>query len=607
MTSPLTLSAGGPLYRRAAELAPPLLLIVVGLALTQVLTLFQEVTLTLWLIYGLLALSMSVVWGKAGIFSFGQTALFGLAGYAFGVVGINLEPHTGDTLLALVAAAAVAGGVAAILGYVMFYGRVSDVYVAIITLAFTLVLLTVFGSTASPKYHVGDALIGGYNGMTGIPPLELHLPNATPLQLDRSGTYMFTLAVAGLAYLGVVVLLQRPFGRVLAAIRDNEMRTSLLGYDVRKYKLIVFAVGGAIAGLAGACYGAWGGFLNPQPFSLPFASLVVIWVMVGGRSSLSGAFLGAIAVSALSAYLGGALASETTLVLGAVFIATVLLLPNGIVPLFSKWARILVRYEPNASAPAPAMALERPKSTSRLTVSDVAKRFGGVHALNGVSLEFEPNRLYCLIGPNGAGKSTLFSLLAGQNGVTSGRIRIAESDVTKQSSHERARLGLGIKLQVPAIYRTLTVAENIWLAAYARYRDARKADGLVTATLEEVGLSRRRNTIANELSHGEQQWVEMGMVLSAAPQIILLDEPTAGMTHEETLKTVELVKRLGETATVVVVEHDMEFVARLGAPITLLHQGKVFASGSYSTLREMPEVLDIYLGRPLADTPVAAG
>jgi branched-chain amino acid transport system permease protein len=580
--------------RRATGVAgPPLLLTAVGLGLTQALSLYQEVTLTLWLAYGLLGLSLALAWGRGGIFSFGQTAFFGVAGYAFGVIAINLEPISHETLSAL-AGAALAGALLALgLGYFMFYGRVSDVYVAIITLAVTLVLLAVFTSTSGPQYRIGRAELGGYNGMTGIPGVELGLPGALSVALARDGTYVFVVVLCGLVYLALQVLLASPFGRVVAAVRENELRTELLGYDVRRYKLAVFTLAGAIAGLAGGVYAAWGGFLNPAPFSLAFAALVVIWVMVGGRTTLAGAFLGAVAVSGLSSYLGGVLPSQTTLVLGALLIAVVLLLPQGLVPAAG---RALGRLLPPAPLVlAPGQPLKRSRAPRGLVVSEVVKRFGGVAALDGVSLTFEPNRLYCLIGPNGAGKSTLFNLLAGRARPNAGQVLHEGRPITRLAPHRRARRGIGIKLQVPAIYHRLTVHENVWLAAHAR--DARRADGLVTTVLAQLGLAERAGELAGELSHGEQQRLEIGMVLAAQPEIVLLDEPTAGMTREETLRMADLIKGLAAVATVVVVEHDMEFVARLDEAVTVLHEGRVFASGRYRELRQDPRVQDIYLGR----------
>lgn len=220
---------------------------------------FRALQFIVWTCYGLLALSLTLVWGQGGIFSFGQAAFFGLGGYAYGVAAINLIGRSGETVSALVVAALIGAAASAILGYFMFYGDLGDVYVAIVTLATTLVLLTFFSSTASPSYHIGDALLGGYNGMVAIPPLGYK--NQLPLTTQQF--LVVVVIAAAVITVGLRILMRRPFGRIVAAVRENEERTQLLGYDVRRHKLLVFALGGAIAGVAGAGYAAWGQFVNP--------------------------------------------------------------------------------------------------------------------------------------------------------------------------------------------------------------------------------------------------------------------------------------------------------------------------------------------------------
>lgn len=562
---------------------------------------------TLWAVYGLLALSFTFVWGHGGIFSFGQAAFFGIGAYAFGAAAINISPDTGETVSALLVAAAVAALVAALLGYFIFYGNVGDVYVAIITLAVTLVLLTVMSSTADPKYHVGDALLGGYNGMVGIPPMML----GDPIGLSSKQMFVFTSIVAVAVTLGIRVLLRRPFGRVLAGTRENELRTQLLGYDVRRYKLVAFTIGGAIAGLAGGLYAAWALFVNPSVFTLSQAALVAIWVLVGGRSSLLGAFVGVVLVQGLSTSLGGAGGSWTPIVLGAVMIAVVLLLPGGVVPALDQSLRTLVhRMRPPALAPAAAsragsgdeqlealMSERRDGAAKSITGTSLAKRFGGVHALRDVSLEVPAGSVAALIGPNGAGKSTCFNLLAGRYAPTAGRVLLGDEDVTRLRPDARARRGLGIKLQVASYYGQLTVRENLWLAAYAMTRDVRRAEEQTDRALAWLGMEAKAELVASALSHGEHQWLEIGMVVCGAPSVMLLDEPTAGMSRQETSRTVDLIRAVGVHTTVVVVEHDMEFLRQLDAPVTMFHQGELFASGSIEELRRDERVLDTYLGR----------
>ncbi len=586
------------------ELAVAAVVAVVGLFFARAIPEFRAQEWTQWVLYGLLALSFAFIWGHAGIFSFGQAAFFGLGGYTYGVVGINLINSTGETITALAAGAVVAAVVAAAVGYFLFYGEVGEVELAIITLAISLVLLTVASSTAGPQYHVGDAMLGGYNGMVGVPPLSYGFSGGIPLPVGNADLLAVFIALSALTVAGLRILLHRPFGRVVVALRQNELRTKLLGYDTRRYKLTVFVIGGAIAGLAGAGYAAWGTFINPTVFALSQAALVAIWVLVGGRRSLVGAFVGVVVIQQLTSTLGGSGGTATPIVLGAVLIAVVLVLPGGIVPaLWSALLRVAPGLAPRPPALPAAAEGDLPREAGlaggggALQAEGLSKMFGGVTAVDTVSARFGERGVHSLIGPNGAGKSTFFNLLVGRYRPTRGRVRLGERDITHRRMDQRAQDGIGIKLQVASIYADLPVLENLWLAAYARRRDARAADARAVAVLDWLGLRERAHAPAGELSHGEQQWLEIGMVVAAQPDVILLDEPTAGMTREETARTGQLVRTLGEHASVIVVEHDMEFVRRLDAPVTMFHEGKVFARGSIDELRRDERVLDVYLGR----------
>lgn len=559
---------------------------------------------TLWVIYGLLALSFTFVWGHGGIFSLGQAAFFGVGGYMYGAAGINLAEQTNETLSALLIGALAAALFAAALGYLMFYGNVGDVYVAIITIAVTLVLLTFMASTADPSYHIGDALIGGYNGMIGIPPVTL--PGG--MVLEGNNLLFGAIVAAALTAYGLRLLLRRPFGRVLAGVRENEQRTQFLGYDVRRYKLFAFCLGAAIAGFAGGLFASWGAYINPDVFGLQAAALVAIWVLVGGRKALLGAFVGAAVVQGVTDELGASASGATIpILLGSVLIAIVLFLPEGIVPTLTDLAKRLVRWRPQRpSTPLPQagngqVPFHGSQDATSIEAVDLHKQFGGLAALEGASLEVAPNGVRCVIGPNGAGKSTLFNLLVGRYRPTSGEVLLGTKSLAGRRPDERARLGLGIKFQVPSIYADLPVFENVWLAAYAGQRNVAAATKQSEEVLAWLNLSDKMDEPASALSHGEQQWLEIGMVMARAPKVILLDEPTAGMTRAETDRAVELIHELAQFATVLVVEHDMEFVRQVGAPVTMFHDGRVFASGSLEEIRADERVLDIYLGRTAPD------
>lgn len=576
---------------------------------------------SLWAIQAILALSLVLIWGHGGIFSFGQAAVYGIGGYTYGFWAINFADNTGETLTAVLAAVVVGSAFAALLGYFMFYGNVNNVYVAIITLATSLVLFAFVNSTSGSEYRIGDAPFGGYNGMTRIPRLTWRLPGGASHELTRVQFLVVCVAAGLLIAVGIRMLSRRPFGRVAVAMQHNELRTELTGYNVRAHKLAVFTIGGGIAAFAGALFAAWGRFISPPVFSLTPAALVVIWVLVGSRNSVAGAFIGVLIVEGLSSWAGGSDGNNEPIVLGAILIFIVLLLPGGVIANAAKaWAWASKRADdrwPTASKPPPSAKSDQPqtaavpaiptfgwmteangdRTNSPISTRMVSKRFGGLTAVDSVSLEFPPQGVSCLIGPNGAGKSTLFGLLSGQYAVTEGSVMLDEQDLTRWPAYLRARHGIGVKLQVASIYKELSVHENLWLACYAMPHDHDLADARTQQLLDWLRLGEHAQDPAGTLSHGQQQWLEIGMVVATDPGVVLLDEPTAGMTREETRQTGELVAQLGERASVIVVEHDMEFVRQLDAPVTVLHRGRLFTQGSFDELSRDERILDIYLGR----------
>ena len=221
--------------------------------------------------------------------------------------------------------------------------------------------------------------------------------------------------------------------------------------------------------------------------------------------------------------------------------------------------------------------------------------FGGVVAVDQVDFNLRENELRCLIGPNGAGKSTFFKCLTGQLKPTFGDVVIRDLNVNRAHSHEIAGLGVGIKTQVPNVFEGLSVQENIWLAA-RRFHPAARARSLVEETLERVRLTDIRRETVNELSHGQRQWVELGMVISAEPWLVLLDEPAAGMTHDEVLLTAELIREINRTASLIVVEHDMQFIRMIADKVTVFHRGAILIEDTMDVVAADPTVREVYLG-----------
>jgi len=239
--------------------------------------------------------------------------------------------------------------------------------------------------------------------------------------------------------------------------------------------------------------------------------------------------------------------------------------------------------------------------TALLEISGASKHFGGVFAVADVDLAVQAGEIHCLIGPNGAGKSTLFKLVVGTYPPNSGRIVFRGTDITYAKSFARVKQGMSIKLQTPSVFKALPVRQNLHIALQDHV--ARDAIGVEENRLLEVlGLTSDANRLAGLLSHGQQQWLEIGMALALRPMLLLLDEPTAGLSPEETHRTGELVKRLNaEGTTVLVVEHDMAFVRQIATGVTVLHLGKVFARGSIDEIVSDPRVAEIYLGTAHAE------
>jgi len=240
-----------------------------------------------------------------------------------------------------------------------------------------------------------------------------------------------------------------------------------------------------------------------------------------------------------------------------------------------------------------------------LEVQDVTVTLDGFRALDGVSLRVMPRTVRVIVGPNGAGKSTLLDTITGRTRATRGRILYRGADVTRMAEHVIVRAGICRKLQTPGVLEHLTVFDNLAIAArrqkrwWAHFRagvaDAERA--AIDAVLADIGMADKADRLAAELAHGEKQWLEIGMVVASQAELLLLDEPTSGMTPAETARTAELIRRLARSATVVVIDHDMAFVENLAAPVTVLHLGRVLKEGDIRTLRDDPEVIAIYLGR----------
>jgi urea transport system permease protein len=301
-------------------------LVVAAILLWIMPMLISTYTLTVLVIYGMLGLSLGLIWGFGGILCFGQAAFFGLGAYTYAIAAINFGESTLPMLLAILVPAIFA----AMLGAIMFYGQLTDVYLGVITLVVTLILFKFMNSTAGPQYVIGSAKLGGYNGIPGFQ--TLNVPG-DPNAYIWGDIYFYVCAVALLiVYLLVTWLLRSSFGRITIGIRENETRLSLMGYDVAARKTVLFSIGAAIAGLSGALFANWGEIVTPSLFSLRQSAEIIIWCIVGGLGTRLGPIIGAAGLAYMKFMLGQQSLIDNTLITGLILVFFVLFLPKGIVP-----------------------------------------------------------------------------------------------------------------------------------------------------------------------------------------------------------------------------------------------------------------------------------
>ena len=325
-------------WRRHGPYLVMTLMVVLLFVLPQAADLFLLLQVTYYISMIVLALSMGFIWGYGGIMCFGQSMFFGLGGYAYAIAVNNFGDSTAPFFLSMIVPAAFA----ALLGYFMFFGRLNDVYVAVITLAVTLALYYFINSTSGDEYSIGKARLMGFNGISSIP--TLNWPGDPKAILFPDEAFYFAMGMLILTYIGLIMLLRSKFGRVVVAIRENELRAELLGYDVRVYKLATFVIGATIAGLAGCLSINYKAFISPNAFHLSLAAQIIMWVLVGGVGTLMGPIVGCVTLLYVSFMLGTAKIINTYFIFGLIVMMFVLVVPQGIVPTIRDWRDYLGRY-----------------------------------------------------------------------------------------------------------------------------------------------------------------------------------------------------------------------------------------------------------------------
>jgi branched-chain amino acid transport system permease protein len=549
---------------------------------------------TRFLVFAVFVLSLDFLIGVTGLVSFGHAMFFGLGAYALYFVSSTSE--AANALIAFPAAMLLAGGAAAVIGAIAVLTR--GFYFIMVTLAFGQMLFSLFFDTK---------IAGGSDGAYIYIKPEVAIGGMTLLDLDHRVTFFYVcLALLLASYLALLALARSPFGRVLQGIRWNENRLAALGYNTYVYKLLSFVIAGAFAGLAGVLYATVDGYVTPDLFGWRQSGLAIMMVVLGGVGTLFGPILGALSFSLVEEVLKteslvGPIAANWSLALGVFLIAVVLGAPRGI----AGWLEPQRR---GAATPSPAAAsgARRPGQGKMIETEGLSRAFGGLIAVNDVSLRLEPNKVHGVIGPNGAGKTTLINLLTGAMRSTSGRIRLDGEDITGLPQHAIARRGLGRSFQRTNIILPFTARENCLIAAQARHpeplrfslrRHAKAEEAEVAHVLQAVGLSERADVVAAHLSHGEQRQLEIAMLIASGAKLLILDEPLGGMGPEETGRVTALLRELSADHTVILVEHDMDAVFAVADTLTVLVEGKLLAHGPPQDIRRDPAVRKAYLGR----------
>ena len=549
---------------------------------------FWAYTLALYFLYAIAAMGIGLCWGQAGILPLGQAMFFGLAAYLSGLSLI----HFGDSwlLLVLLPASALAPGLLAWgIGLLVFRGRtLTGPFFAMITLALTLLAFQIANSW--------NDVTGGFNGLKNIPGL--------PGLSDFTDLYYISAAALAVCVLGVAWLRRAPAGVLWRAVAENEQRVRFCGFAVQNVKAVVFGISGVLAGIGGALYAPQQNLVTPQLCGFILSADLVIWAAVGGRATLYGPVVGAVLIGILTADLRDEI-SWWEVILAAIFIVVVLYFRQGLMgfvePLFERlWRRRAGRERDGPARPAGA-------EQTGFALDDVHVRVDRVRILEGLDLAVERPGVYCLIGPNGAGKTSCFNAMTGELPVRSGRIRILGRERTGVAADVLSRIGVGRKFQAPSLFPDLTVAENfnvgLWggrarLADLVRMRSHRWSSAILREAQARFPFLAEEDRRAGDLSHGQRQILELVMVLIAEPRLILLDEPSAGLSQAESREVVEAIRWVGSRlhACTVIVEHDMTFVREIADRIFVLHQGRLLASGTVAEIQADERVRAVYVG-----------
>ncbi len=543
------------------------------------------------------AMTVDVLWGYTGILTFGQSAFFGIGAYACALVFSHYGFGPAWAIGALGLGIVVAMLVGALVGWLAFYHGASPLYASIITLALTIVVVQVI--------FAGGRFTGSSSGLSGFPTYYWDYD----VWFWIAGMYLVAVTVVG--YLFV----RSDFGRILIAIRENEERCAYLGIPVSRIKTGLMAAAAGIAAGAGFGYAAFTNVVAPELAGFLLGTEFLIWTALGGRATLIGPVLGAIGIDVTASYLSGSLPFLWKLIVGIAFMVVIVLLPKGLAPLFSGAVRrIAAPFQHTATDVADRITLiPTPPSISTGTVAAVpfrteglSRHYGSLKVLDGIDLEGHGSELLSIVGPNGAGKTTLMRCVSDGGERSAGRVFINGREIGRGAPQKVAALGVGRSFQNTNLFDTLTVGQCLMLARY-RIDGARMFSCRTEVRLPEpamdilraTGLADMLGTETRFLPHGMKRGLELAMVLATEPSVLLLDEPTAGLTKAERSAIGGVLTRLVRDfgLCILLIEHDLDFVREISSRIVVLHQGALLMQGTVEEVIASDLVKAVYSGQ----------
>ncbi len=558
------------------------------------------VTTASWVvILSIATMGLNLLVGYTGLTSFGHSAWFGIGAYAAalaqkhwfnGEIGVPI-------LFSVVFIAALSG----IVGLLVLRRR--GVYFSLLTLA-----------TVALAYNIAfrwTEVTGGENGLGGLKRGRLG-----PFNLDDGLAYYVVVAVIGLGVLyGLLRVLRSPFGHVLVAIRENPLRATFQGYPVERYKLAAFVLSAVVTGLAGALVAFQNYLISAESTSVALSGEFLAMVVIGGMHHILGPAIGVL-FYIIAREMFSMWTSNWLLWFGLIFVAFVLYSPGGLVGIAAQLRRRWRPLPEEAAAMSkrriydglklPAFLCPPPGEGSVLEADAISKHFGGIRAVSGASLAVSAGEIHALIGPNGAGKTTLFNLVSGLFPADSGTVRLNGREIQRLSPHRICQAGIARSFQITNLFRKLSIYENLRLSLQAQHaarfnawRDIDSYPAIHAETAELIrflGLEGIEEIDGGELSYGGQRLLDLGIALGSKPQVLLLDEPLAGLAAAERERVSNLVKNVSANIPVLIVEHDIDRVLGLSHRVTVMNQGEVLMAGTPDEVRADRRVQEVYTG-----------